>query len=70
MVPDTKTSIRKAVSQGKFTLNDYADGFSVSRVTATKHLRRLLDAGMVEFIGTADPDGRGRPPKQYKVKVG
>lgn len=72
-----KTTIRKNVSRGKFTVNDFAEGIGRSTKTARSYLDALVEAGHVERLDetqkVTNEDGvptRGRPAQVFRVTKG
>lgn len=72
-----KTEARKALGRGKFTTVEAAEALSVTRPTARRQLKGLVDAGVIEALPetqkVTNDDGepqRGRPRQVYRVASG
>jgi predicted ArsR family transcriptional regulator len=73
----TKTQVRKTIGRGKFTSVEAAEALEVSRPTARRTLRALVEAGVIEALDehqkVTDEDGeaqRGRPRQVFRVAKG
>lgn len=73
----SRTAIRKAVGQGKFVAQDFANAYGLTGVGARLRLTALVEAGDVEMLDekrlNLDEEGntmRGRPAFVYRVAKG
>jgi len=49
------------------TLTDLAATLSVTKATATRYVKELLQAGTVVQVGVQNTGGRGRPSPLYRA---
>lgn len=63
----SKTQVRKVIGRGKFTIGKYAAAQGLSYHAARRAVQRMAAEGTLDNVGTADPEGQGRPATLYRV---
>lgn len=61
------TSFINLRRENRFTATDLAEYFQVSRRSAERMLKKLMDAGFVETVGEEQPYQQGRPRAVYRI---
>lgn len=72
----SRKKARGKMGRGRWTTEEYAERHGLAIITARRHVKALVDAGIVQRIGSrpkTDDKGnvlRGRPNAVYQIPIG